>query len=92
MILMHDEREVARIEKNGKVLVFAPEWMPYDLYLEEGADDIDTLVQNRENFNHWCATRLIPIDRKYIKEILNSIGATQRMTDRDRAEVALSYP
>ena len=27
----------------------------------------------------------------YAKEILNSIGASQSVTDRDRAQIALSY-
>ena len=31
------------------------------------------------------------LDRKYAKEILNSIGAAQAVTDRDRAEISLSY-
>lgn len=31
------------------------------------------------------------LDRKYAKEILNSIGAAQAVTDRDRADISLSY-
>lgn len=31
------------------------------------------------------------LDRKYAKEILNSIGMAQAMTDRDRAKISLSY-
>ena len=91
MVIMHGEDKVAYIAKNGSVEVFNELWMPYDLYFETVSDDIDDLVQNLENFYHWCSTRLIHIDRKYIKEILNSIGASQQMTDRDRAKVALSY-
>ena len=30
-------------------------------------------------------------DRTYAKEILNSIGASQSVTDRERAQIALSY-
>ena len=30
-------------------------------------------------------------DRQYEKEILNSIGVAQAVTDRDRAEISLSY-
>jgi hypothetical protein len=31
------------------------------------------------------------LDRKYAKELLNSIGAKQALTDKDRAQIALSY-
>ena len=53
--------------------------MPYDLYLEEeGSEvDIDTRINNLDNFYHWCASRVLSLDRKYAKEILNSIGAVQ---------------
>ena len=64
--------------------------MPYNLYLEENTD-IDTLVNNVTNFNYWCATRVLTLDRKYAKEILNSIGMLQAVTDKERARIALSY-
>lgn len=64
--------------------------MPYNLYLEE-SEEIDTLVNNLTNFYYWCATRVLTLDRTYAKEILNSIGMTQAVTDRDRANIALSY-
>ncbi len=64
--------------------------MPYHLYLEEGTD-IDTRINNLTNFYYWCATRLLTLDRQYAKESLNSIGASQAATERDRAQIALSY-
>ena len=91
MVIMHGENKIAYIGKNGSVEIYDKGRMPYDLYFEPSSDAIDDMVQNLENFYHWCATRLIHIDRKYIKEILNSIGASQQMTDRDRAGIALSY-
>lgn len=51
----------------------------------------DTRINNVINFYSWCASRLIPRDRTYAKEILNSIGASQSVTDRERAQIALSY-
>lgn len=59
--------------------------MPYNLYLEED-NYIDTLVNNIMNFNYWCSTRVLTLDRKYAKEILNSIGMKQAVTDKDRAK------
>ena len=60
------------------------------VYLENG-DDTDTCINNLTNFYHWCASRILTLDRKYAKEILNSIGAIQAYTDRDRAAIAISY-
>ena len=68
--------------------------MPYDLYLDEEEPescDIDLRLNNLNNFYHWCASRVLSLDRKYAKEILNSIGAAQAVTDRDRADISLSY-
>ena len=33
---------------------------------------------------------ILKLDRTYAKEILNSIGASQSVTDRERAQIALS--
>lgn len=88
--LMHGEKLVCTVDGSGRAAVFLPQYMPYDLYLEE-AQDIDALVGNLTNFYHWCAGRVLTLDRQYAKEILNSIGVAQATTDRDRAGIALSY-
>ena len=90
--LMHTEEIVARISSIGKVEIINETFMPYDLYLEEDEDnDIDILMNNIINFYHWCASRVLSLDRKYAKEILNSIGVTQAVTDKERAKISLSY-
>lgn len=90
--IMHMERLVARVFSNGKAQIQEEAFMPYDLYLEEeDENDIDVLVNNLNNFHHWCASRVLSLDRKYAKEILNSIGVAQAVTDRDRADISLSY-
>lgn len=90
--IMHMEKVVAKISPNGKAEIFQEKFMPYDLYLEEeDENDIDILVNNLINFNYWCASRVLSLDRKYAKEILNSIGVTQAVTDKDRANISLSY-
>ena len=89
--IMHMDRRVARIsEASGHCKIYYKSFMPYNLYLEE-ADDLDTLVGNITNFYYWCATRVLTLDRKYAKEILNSIGMLQAVTDKERAQIALSY-
>lgn len=88
--IMHMDRKVAKISTSGQCKIYYKSFMPYNLYLEE-SDDIDALVNNITNFNYWCATRILTLDRKYAKEILNSIGMLQAVTDKERARIALSY-
>lgn len=88
--LMHGKKKVAEINSVGEVTIFDEKFFPYDLYLEEERD-FDTQINNMNNFYHWCASRVLSLDRKYAKEILNSIGMAQAVTDRDRAEISLSY-
>jgi len=88
--IMHKNKIVASISTTGKAFVYLEQYMPYDLYFEED-DDIDTRVNNLNVFYHWCASRVLSLDRKYAKEILNSIGMPQAITDKDRAKISLSY-
>lgn len=90
LYIMHKDRHVATIRKNGKCTVYYPSFMPYNLYLEQ-EEDLDTRLSNLNNFFYWCSGRLLTLDRKYAKEILNSIGAMQAVTDKDRAMIAISY-
>ena len=64
--------------------------MPYDLYLEED-EEFDTRINNLNNFYHWCASECCLLTESIPKEILNSIGMAQAMTDKDRAKISLSY-
>ena len=88
--IMHGERKVAEISMAGEAAVLEEAFLPYDLYLEED-EEFDTRINNLNNFYHWCASRVLSLDRKYAKEILNSIGMAQAMTDKDRAKISLSY-
>lgn len=88
--IMHKDRRVARIYENGRCTINYPSFMPYNLYLEKG-EDTDTCINNLSNFYYWCASRVLTLDRAHAKEILNSIGAIQACTDRDRASIAISY-
>ena len=88
--IMHKDRKVAAIHEDGTCTIYAPSFLPYNLYLEE-ADDLDTRLNNLNNFYYWCSSRVLTLDRKYAKEILSSIGAKQAVTDRDRAVITISY-
>lgn len=88
--IMHLDRRVAKIGKNGLCRVYYKTFMPYDLVLDESAD-FDARLNNLEVFRHWCASRTLTLDRQYARELLNSIGASQSQTDAARANIALSY-
>lgn len=88
--ILHGEKLVASITLQGECVIFEPHFMPCNLYLEQ-TDELDGRVDNVTNFYYWCATRVLTLDRTYAKEILNSLGMGQAVTDRERARVALSY-
>lgn len=91
--LMHRDRRVATIRSDGSCTIYAASFMPYDLYLEQ-TNDMDAGMNNLDNltnFTCWCASRVLPPNRKYAKEILSSIGAGQANTDRERALISLAY-
>lgn len=88
--IMHMEKVVASISSLGQAQILDERFMPYDLYLEE-SDDFDDLLNNLAVFYHWCASRVLSLDRKYAKEILNCLGLSQAVTDQDRANISLSY-
>ena len=88
--IMHLNRRVASIRSDGTCTIYAASFMPYNLYLEQ-TQDMDARVNNLNNFYYWCASRVLTLDRKYAKEILNSIGAKQATTDKERAAISLAY-
>ena len=89
--IMHGDRKVAWVDTQGRCKIYFKSFMPFSLYLEETDNDIDILVNNITNFHHWCASRILSLDRQYAKAILNSIGASQAFTDKERAGIALTY-
>lgn len=88
--IMHMEKVVATISSLGYVSILNGHFLPYDLYLEE-SDEFDSLINNCNHFNYWCASRVLSLDRTYAKEIMNSLGVSQAVTDQDRAQISLSY-
>lgn len=90
-IIMHKNESVASIRKDGYCEVYLPSFMPYNLYFENQTQDVDERVNNLTNFYYWCASRVLSLDRKYAKTILNYLNKKQAVTDKDRAEIAISY-
>ena len=88
--IMHLDRRVASIRSDGTCTIYAASFMPYNLYMEQ-SKEMDVRVNNLNNFYFWCASRVLTLDRKYAKEILNRIGARQATTDKERAAISLAY-
>lgn len=88
--IMHMDKIVATVSALGQAKILNEQFMPYDMYLEE-SNDFDDLVNNLANFYYWCASRVLSLDRTYAKEIMNSLGVSQAVTDQDRAQISLSY-
>lgn len=88
--ILHGEKLIATITLQGQCRILFSSFMPWNLYLEE-TDELDGRVNNVTNFYFWCATRVLALDRKYAKQILNSMGMCQATTDKERAQIALSY-
>lgn len=88
--ILHGENLIATISLQGQCRILQSSFMPWNLYLEE-TDDFDGRVNNVTNFYYWCSTRVLTLDRKYAKQILNSMGMRQATTDKERAQIALSY-
>lgn len=88
--IMHMDKVVATISTLGQAKILNKQFMPHDMYLEE-SNDFDDLGNNRANFYYWCASRVLSLDRTYAKEIMNSLGVSQAVTDQDRAQISLSY-
>ena len=89
-VIMLKEKEVCKINRRtGKVMIYDDHLMPFDIYLEEGedADTQNTVIV----FNWWCAHRILSLDRAYAKAILNACNIKQATTDKDRADISLSY-
>ena len=89
--ILHEEKIVAQIDTQGRCRIYLEHFMTYNLHLEEIDNDFDTQINNVLNFNFWCASRILTLDRKYAKMILNTLGLSQSMTDKDRAKIALFY-
>lgn len=88
--IMHMDKIVATISTLGQAEILDEQFMPFDMYLEEDID-VDTFTNNLANFYHWCASRILSLDRTYAKEIMNSLGVSQSVTDKERAQISLSY-
>lgn len=89
-VLMHGDTEVLRLTPDGEFIINRSDLVPYNLQIYEANSIVDR-TSNLQSFDYWCSIRLITLDRKYAKEILNSLGVTQNPSDADRAKITRMY-
>ena len=77
------------ITSGGKVSINNVNLLPMDIYIEE-SNDIDDLANNIVNFNTWCSERIIPLDRKYAKELLGYYGFDNPLSLAERANIGIA--
>lgn len=89
--LMHMERHIATVQRDGSCTVYFPRFMPYSLRLEDADAASDPAVRrkNLEQFFFWCSHRPLTLGREGAKDFLASHGLAQAATDRELAEIAL---
>lgn len=91
--IMHNDKKVASIYMDGRCTIYHSRLMPSNLCLNktDAKADIVTRIDNINNFYYWCSGRLMSFDRQNAKEILNTLGMKQAVTDKDRAQIAIKY-
>ena len=90
--IMHLDRHVATIRSDGSCTIYYPSFMPYNLWLEKArGEDLNTRLNNLNNFFCWCSSRLVSTERKYYTEMLECLGHGYTVSERERAQIALSY-
>lgn len=91
-VLMFYDKAVMKFNiKNFIIEILDKELLPIDLYLEEDNYDFDVRFNNRCNIEYWFGSRVLTLDRRFAKAILNSLGLSQIQNDRDKFLIAMKY-
>lgn len=89
-LISFQDKPVFTIDRNsGEVIIYDEFFLPFDCAVTTNTSVAD-LVSNITIFNSWCARRVLSLDRKYAKEILNFYGFEQGIDDATRAKIALA--
>ena len=81
-VLMSKNTPVCRLDLSaGDFTVLTEAFMPYNLHLTFENGGMQEKVANINAFHHWCADRVLSLDRRYAKQILNELGLPQSQSD-----------
>ena len=90
-ILMSKNIPVCRFNLDtGDFSVLAEPFMPYNLYLTAESGSMQEKIANINAIHHWCADRVLSLDRRYAKQILNELGLPQSQNDSVKAKISLA--
>lgn len=89
---MFKDKPVCKIDsETGEFQIFSADFMPLNLFLENFHGTIAEKISNINAFDHWCADRVLSLDRRYAKKILNELGLSQAQTTSEKAKVSRAY-
>ena len=90
-VLMSKNIPVCRFDLDtGEFSVLAEPFMPYNLHLTAESGSIQEKIANINAVHHWCADRVLSLDRRYAKQILNELGLPQSQNNSVKAKISLS--
>ncbi|MBU5305793.1 MULTISPECIES: hypothetical protein [Eubacterium] len=78
-------------QETGDIFIFNQALMPLNLSLSDFHGTIKQRISNINSFDAWCAERVLSIDRRYAKRILNELGLTQSQSTEDKARISRLY-
>lgn len=87
-ILMCRDKAIAEIfKKSRKFRILNKELFPPELAFS----DTDDIADNFQEFDQWCADRTLPLSRKNVKMICNTLGFPQDQSVKTKAAIARAY-
>ena len=90
-VLMSQNTPVCRFDLDtGEFSVLAEPFMPYNLQLTAESGSMQEKIANINAIHHWCADRVLSLDRRYAKQILNELGLPQSQNDSVKAKISLA--
>lgn len=80
---------IDQVHHNYHVVI--PRLMPLDMDIIEGSKEPESILHNLQEFDSWCAKRVLSLERKFAKRILNELGLSQSQSIEERAKIARAY-
>lgn len=88
-ILMSKETPVCHFNmETGDFVILEPALMPFNLFFKNEEGTIQEKISNINSFNAWCADRVLSMDRRHAKKILNELGISQSQDDSYKAKIS----
>lgn len=90
-LLLKDNLVLTIDLSSGNVTDVNEKLLPFGMQVTAGAASLDKFLSNVTEFNEWCASRVLTLDRKYAKKIYNALGIMQNASLTEKAKISRSY-